>query len=137
MIVIILERNFFLTRWEDISKKKCYVTSFISWFLEWRYRPVGGRFCINDGNDFKEYFVCFSYHHIYNCKLTHFKRTVGRIKFRGRFTQKALQRRQHHAKETVVKFLFEREDNLKLILFRRSSIQCIHQRTEKYCACLI
>ena len=55
MIVIILERNFFLTRWEDISKKKCYVTSFISWFLEWRYRPVGGRFCINDGNDFKEY----------------------------------------------------------------------------------
>ena len=68
---------------------------------------------MNDGNDFKEYFVCFSYHHIYNCKLT--TRTVGRIKFRGRFTQKALQRRQHHPKEKVVKFLFEREDNLKLI----------------------
>ena len=111
------------------KEELCYVTSFISWFLEWGYRPVGGSFCINDGNDLKEYFVCFSCHHIYNSKLTLFKRTVGKIKFRGRFTQKALQRRQHQTKfgktyfwlhhgcqETVCKFLLEREDNLKLIV---------------------
>jgi len=58
------------------KEELCYVTSFISWFLEWGYRPVGGSFCINDGNDLKEYFVCFSYHHIYSSKLTRFKRAV-------------------------------------------------------------
>ena len=80
------------------EEELCYGTSFISWFLEWGYRPVGGSFCINDGNDLKEYFVCFSCHHIYNSKLTHFKRAVGKINFRERLIQKTLQQRQHQTK---------------------------------------
>ena len=33
----------------------CAVGAFISCFLEWGDRPVGGSLCINDGNYFKEY----------------------------------------------------------------------------------
>jgi len=38
-----------------------YVASSKSYFLEWGYWPVGGSFHNYDGDDFKAYFVCFSY----------------------------------------------------------------------------
>ena len=38
-----------------------YVASSKSYFLEWGYWLVGGSFHNYDGDDFKAYFVCFSY----------------------------------------------------------------------------
>ena len=62
IFVIILEKKLFshtMGRW--FEEEMYYVASSKSYFLEWGYWLVGGIFQNYDGDNFKAYFVCFSY----------------------------------------------------------------------------
>ena len=48
-----------LVYYEDADSRNCLRHKFTSGFLECCYWPVGGSLHVSDGNNFKEYFVCF------------------------------------------------------------------------------